>query len=63
VPPLATVGSPATLVAEPATLVAESAGQRQPAVAAQVLVVNMSTNQSYVVKTFLVVKTFIRQGV
>jgi len=27
------------------------------------LVVNMSTNQRYVVKTFTVVKTFIRQGV
>jgi len=27
------------------------------------LVVNMSTNQVHVVKTFAVVKTFIRQGV
>jgi len=27
------------------------------------LVVNMSTNQVHVVKTFTVVKTFIRQGV
>jgi len=39
-------------------------GSPAPALpAARVLVVNMSANQAYVVKTFTVVKTFLRQGV
>ena len=58
--PLATLGSPATLVE------GLPGGISSPASApptAWMLVVNMSTNQGYVVKTFTVVKTFARRGV